>query len=359
MAELSPYIGKIKGISIQLHWSFILLLLVILVLSVYYFVIWVLLFACVLIHELTHSITSERNGVPVKKIILYPFGGGSVIDFEKVKPDTEFRVSIVGPITSLLLAALFGIAAIYAPAGIIKYTVQLLFLLNLLLGVFNLLPWLPLDGGRALRAYLQEKNSYLEATKSAVLVSNVITVLFIAGTLVYAALISGTFVYKEFIVLWDLVIALFVYGGAKEELQSAFIRENISMLHVSDAISENYVEVKKDTTIEQLYKTILKHRTHIVLFKDGNSVKLVSNLSLGKMPWKGSAMGSIRSLGTEIPQIQYGAHLYSAINKIQSEGKNTLAVMKGNRLVGVLLAQHVEFVISLYLSHKKAKEGAK
>lgn len=355
MVEISPYIGKIKGISIQLHWSFILLLLFILILSVYYFLIWVFLFACVLIHELAHSITSERNGIPVKKIVLYPFGGGSVIDFEKIKPDTEFRISIVGPITSLLLAALFGMVAIYAPAGIIRYTSQLLFLLNVLLGLFNLLPWLPLDGGRALRSYLQRKRGYYDATKSAVLVSNVVTALFIAGTVIYAALISGTFAYKEFIVLWDIIIALFVYSGAKAELQSAFVKENISSLHVSDAISRNYVEVRKDTTIPQLYKTLLRHHTHIVLFREGKAVRAVTNLSLDKLPWKGKALRGVRSLGAEIPQIQYDAQLYSAINKMQSEGTNLLAVMMGGRLVGVLLAQHAEFIIALYLSRKKAR----
>lgn len=217
MVELSPYIGSIDGIRIQLHWSFILLLLLILTLSAYYFLIWVLLFVCVLIHELTHSITSRRNGIAVKKIILYPFGGGSVIDFEKVKPETEFRISIVGPISSLLLAAVFGILAVYSPAGIVRYTVQTLFELNVFLGVFNILPWLPLDGGRALRAYLQEKRSYFEATRIAVLASNAITALFIVGTFVYVLLIPGTFFYKEFIVLWDVVLGLFVYSGAKAD----------------------------------------------------------------------------------------------------------------------------------------------
>ena len=113
MADFSPYMGSIDGIRIQLHWSFILLLLLILILSWYYFLIWVMLFACVLAHELTHSITSRRNGIAVKKIILYPFGGGSVIDFEKVSPKTEFRISIVGPLSSLMLAAIFGILAIF------------------------------------------------------------------------------------------------------------------------------------------------------------------------------------------------------------------------------------------------------
>ena len=109
-------------------------------------------------------------------------------------------------------------------------------------------------------------------------------------------------------------------------------------------------------TLPQLYKTMLVHRTHIVLFRDGGNVRYVSELSLDKMPWKGKALGGMRPMSTEMPQIDYDAQLYRAIEKIQTEGTGILAVMRKNRLVGVLLGQHAEFVISLYLSHKKALE---
>ena len=87
------------------------------------------------------------------------------------------------------------------------------------------------------------------------------TALFIAGTFVYVALVPGTFVYKEFIVLWDITLGLFIYSGAKAELQNAYIKDNISELRASDAMSRNYVEVGRSTTIPQLYRTMLKHRT--------------------------------------------------------------------------------------------------
>ena len=354
MAELSPYMGSIDGIRIQLHWSFILLLLLILFLSAYYFLIWIFLFICVLIHEMTHSITSRRNGIAVKKIILYPFGGGSVIDFEKVSPEAEFRISIVGPIASLLLAAVFGILAIYSPAGIVRYTVQTLFELNVFLGVFNILPWLPLDGGRALRSYLQEKRSYFDATRIAVQISNAVTALFILGTFVYVLLIPGTFLYKEFVVLWDITLGLFIYGGAKSELQNAYVKDNVSELRAGDAMSKNYVEVNRSMTIPQLYRTMLKHRTNVILYREGSIVKAVSDLTLDKMPWKGKALKDVMPLGKEIPQIQYNAQLFSAIDRMRTEETGMVAVMKGRQLAGVLLAQHVESVIALYLSHKRA-----
>ena len=188
----------------------------------------------------------------------------------------------------------------------------------------------------------------------AVLASNAITALFIVGTFVYVLLIPGTFFYKEFIVLWDVVLGLFVYSGAKAELQNAYIKDNVSGLHASDAMSESYVEVNKGTTIPQLYRTMLKHRTNIILYREGSAVKAVSNLTLDRIPWKDRALADVKPLGKEIPQIQYGAKLFGAIDKMRTEETGMVAVMKGKRLVGILLAQHVESVIALYLSHKRA-----
>jgi len=358
MAGLSPNIGSIMGINIQLHWSFILLLVLFLVLSPYLFLIWVLLFVCVLIHELAHSITSKKNGIEVKKIVLYPFGGGSIIDFEKVKPDLEFRISMVGPLMSLLLGVIFGIAAAYAPAGMIRYTLQLLFILNIFLGVFNLLPWLPLDGGRALRSHMQEHNDFYTATKKSVLVSNSITAIFILGTFIYVLFISGSFFYKEFIVLWDIVIALFIYNGAKQELITAYVKTHITKLHVYNAMSKNFMFVKPETRLEELYELMLKQHMHIAIYEDAGKVYVVPNLQrqqLGKMQ-RNSYMG-VSSIGVEIPYVSYYEKLYNAVQKMQLNESNMMAVKRGNKIVGLLLMQHADAIINLYISRMQQRQG--
>ena len=360
MAGFSLDIGKIDGIPIELHWTFLILLIVILFLSLYFFVLWVLLFVCVLIHELIHSITSKRNGIKVNKIVLYPFGGGSIIDFEKVSPEIEFRISIVGPIASLLLGVLFGMLVIYTPAGMIKVTVQALFLLNIFLGVFNLLPWLPLDGGRALRSYLQKKRSLLDATRIAVKLSNVVTVLFVIGTIIYVAVIpSYTFGYKEFLVFFDLIIAFFIYGGAQAELQSALIRENISDLRAIDAITRNYVIVKDTTRVSELYALLLKNKTNIVIFKKGPSIQMLSSSSLQRLlkaPGQGSTVGEF---GIALPAIKYNTSLFGAIENMRSEDKNIAVVVRSNRIIGILLMQHIESIVALHISHKSVSKKAR
>jgi Zn-dependent protease len=352
MADYSPHIGRIFGIDVELHWSFILLLVVILLLSLYYFIIWALLFVFVLLHELVHSVTSKRNGVKVKKIVLYPFGGGSIIDFDRVTPEVEFRISIVGPLASLLIASLLGIATIFTPSGILRVTMQELFLLNIFLGVFNLLPWLPLDGGRALRSYLQKGRSFLDSTRIAVKVGNVITFAFIAGTVLYAAMLNAPFAYKEFIVLWDAVIAMFIYSGAQSELQSAVIKTEIAELRVRDAVSHDYVLIKGGATLHKLYSAVLKSHKHIVIFKKGSIMMELSRIPMERSIGKATAE-TITHWAKEIPYIQYDAPLYSAVEEMRSEDAGVLAVMKAGRLSGILTAQHVESIIALYISHKR------
>ncbi|HUY69973.1 MAG TPA: site-2 protease family protein [Candidatus Baltobacteraceae bacterium] len=363
MADYSPYIGSIDGIKIQLHWSFVLLLAIVLVLSIqapFLAVIWVLLFACVLVHELTHSITSKRNKIAVKKIVLYPFGGGSIIDFENVTPEVEFRISIVGPIASLVLAGVFGLAAIFTPGGFIHYTLQILFILNLLLGVFNILPWFPLDGGRALRSYLQERTSPFRATTNAVRISNIITGIFIAGTIFYAVLIHGyTLAYREFIILWDVIIALFIYTSAKQELRAAYIRENIKGLKVSDVISRTYTMASRDTTIAKLYKMVLKANAHIIIYREGSAMKALSEASIDQIYKRGRPSHVIGKFGVEIPKVEYGMDLYKAIERMRNYNVGVAAVLRGGKIVGVLLAPHIESVIALHISGRKARQTNK
>ena len=128
MSQGSVRIGKIVGIDIELHWLFILLILFFIWLSPLLGFIWILLFVCVLIHELSHSITAIHNGIKVTKIILLPIGGASIIDQTEMDPNVEFNISIAGPIMSLALGGIFGIMVIFTPPGILTYIVQYLIL---------------------------------------------------------------------------------------------------------------------------------------------------------------------------------------------------------------------------------------
>jgi Zn-dependent protease len=112
----------------------------------------ILLYLSVLVHELSHSVVARGYGLPVRRILLYPLGGISEIEQEPQTPGREFVVSAAGPVLSLLLgAAGWGLAQVFT-AGISGSLVRQLMVANIIVGIFNLLPGLPLDGGRMLRA---------------------------------------------------------------------------------------------------------------------------------------------------------------------------------------------------------------
>jgi len=160
-------IGKIAGIEIDINVSWIVILVLLTVslatgwfpllypgwsTATYWVVSFIsalLLFVSVLLHELAHSLVARRSGLPVKNITLFIFGGVSNIEQEPKSPGVEFRMAFVGPLTSLLIGAvcyllLLPLRGTHSPLeGILFY----LAVMNILLGLFNLIPGFPLDGG--------------------------------------------------------------------------------------------------------------------------------------------------------------------------------------------------------------------
>jgi Zn-dependent protease len=164
-------IGKILGIPIEVNASWVLIFLLLTYVLAHEFesarLDWpvaqrwsvaagmvVLLFLSVLIHELSHSVVAKRRGIPVQSITLFIFGGVSRLARDPGRPTTEFTIAVVGPLSSIVLSAVFG--GLWYLVGTGDSTLEVvLFLLswtNLWLGVFNILPGYPLDGGRILRA---------------------------------------------------------------------------------------------------------------------------------------------------------------------------------------------------------------
>ncbi len=369
MVSLSPNIGKISGITIQLHWTFLALIFLAFVFlatsteGLFLFTLIIILFVCVLIHELAHSIVSQRNHIRVKKIILLPIGGASVIDMDKVKPDVEFRIAIAGPLTSIALGVVFGALWLYIPGtGFLKQGVQFLFEINILLGLFNLLPGFPLDGGRVLRSYLQRKHSFMESTRMAVRASNWVVVALILGTVAYAVVLpNATFIYREFIVFWDVIIALFLYDGARAEMQAAVVKMHTDMMKAADMMSSNYIIVKRGMSIESIYKAMLDRSTRVVLIRKGNRLMKASEKQLAKMMENHKIIipGSTAYFTTPVKRIPYNESLSKVIETMRNDEIDTLAVMKGGKLIGVMYAPNIEAALQMYLSRTSRKASKK
>ncbi len=187
-----------------------------------------LLYLSVLIHELSHSLVARGFRLPVRRILLYPLGGFSEIEQEPPTPGTEFLVSAAGPAMSLLLAGLgFAVITLFAVSGIPRIVLDRLVLANLVVGIFNMLPGLPLDGGRVLRAGLWKVTG--KAGYSTVLAAwsgRVLAVLLVGVTL---ASPSGTFGLEGY-GLWLVIIAVFMWMSAGQALRTARLRERLPAL---------------------------------------------------------------------------------------------------------------------------------
>ncbi len=214
-------VGRVAGIPIRLHWTFFLLVVFVAAVdwgsgarTVVSGLAWIVaLFASVVVHEIAHCMVARRRGAQVLGIVLFPLGGLSQLERMPTAPGDELAIAIVGPLTSLVLGMLLLVAGVAIGAHVWPPTLfagsmwARLGWLNLLLGAFNLLPALPMDGGRVLRASLERHHDHLEAT-------------LLAGRI--ARFVGLALVVVGFLLdVWLLLIGIFVLLGARAEEEAA------------------------------------------------------------------------------------------------------------------------------------------
>lgn len=254
-----------------------------------------LLFVCILLHELGHSLVGLRFGMKIRGITLFIFGGVAELDEEPKKPKIEFLMALAGPVVSLILAALFfGIEKICSqftfPIPIIA-TAHYLWIVNIAIVIFNLVPGFPLDGGRVLRAIIWHySKSISNATKitstigtgfGLILVAFGIIVLFQGG------IISG---------VWYILIGLFLSKASKISYQRLAVETALHKLKVKELMATDTIAISPDLTIHSFVKDYcLKYRHHAFPVIDAN--KLVGFLSL--------------DIVTQIPQEEWGKYSVS------------------------------------------------
>ena len=265
-------IGTIAGIEIRVHWSwFAIFLLLTWWLSEGFFqevygnwsatqawvvsVVAVLLFfSSVLLHELSHSLVARRLGLPVRNITLFIFGGVSSLGAEPTSARQEFQVAIVGPLTSFALGiACAGLAAIAygfgeedsPSAAVVEY----LAFINLSVGVFNLLPGFPLDGGRVLRATLWARSgNMLNATRWASNAGTVISFGLIAAGVLSTLL--GNFING----VWFIVIGWFLRNASESSYQQLLFRQTLGGRKVGEIVNRHFQSAPPDISLEQLVR---------------------------------------------------------------------------------------------------------
>jgi Zn-dependent protease/CBS domain-containing protein len=235
-----------------------------------------LFFVSVLVHELSHALEARRRGLEVPRITLFLFGGVSEMVREPDHARDELWIALAGPMASFGLAVGFGAVAWALPApappllhGVFEYLAWV----NAALGVFNLLPGLPLDGGRVLRALVWWRTGSLRrASAIAARTGEGLAIgLMVLGGL---EILGGAFVGG----VWLILIGLFVRGLAGASHRGLVLRESLEGVRVADAMTRDVVQVPADLTIRSLVDDFILTRGHraFPVQEDGRVVGLVS-----------------------------------------------------------------------------------
>lgn len=214
------------------------------------FVFAVLLYASVLVHELAHAVVARMYGLPVRRIVLYVLGGVSEIEREAPTPGREFWIAFAGPLFSLLLAAGgFGLYLFTEPRTVVGELLFQLWIANLLVGAFNLLPGLPLDGGRLLRAGVWKVTGRpFAGSVAAAWGGRVLALLVVALPFLITWWAGGRL--SPWSVVWGFVLGGFMWMGASDALRSARVRERIPRLRARD-LARSSVTVSADTPLAE------------------------------------------------------------------------------------------------------------
>jgi Zn-dependent protease len=185
-----------------------------------------LLYVSVLVYELAHCVVALRFGLPVRRVLLYPLGGYSEIEQEPGTPGREVAVSAAGPAISLVLAGIGYLLQLAVRSGLAHHLIAQLFLANLIVGIFNLLPGLPLDGGRIFRAGVWKiTGRQLTATVAAAWAGRVLAIILAGLALVSQRTSATSFISLYWI--WLLIIAAFIWWQSTQAIRAAKIRERL------------------------------------------------------------------------------------------------------------------------------------
>lgn len=220
-----------------------------------------LLFASVLLHELGHSLVALRYRIPIGQITLFIFGGVAQMRKEPPHPRAEFLIAIAGPLVSFVLAgiSLGGVAVLESfPAESSLHGLMalgtLLGMVNTQLGLFNLLPGFPLDGGRALRAGLWAwSKDYYRATSQAALVGLLFGVTFgLFGALLVVGALSGmTSSALASSGGWIVLLGAFLFTAARGSRKQAAIRASLASVPVRELMVGNVVALSPELSLEE------------------------------------------------------------------------------------------------------------
>ena len=278
----------------------------------------------ILIHELSHVFVAQALGGKVRRITLMMLGGASEITNLPEKPYGELKMAIIGPIVSLFLGLILYVISNSVNQANVSFFTYWVGTLNIGLGIFNLLPAFPTDGGRVLRSLLEARMGKIKGTRVAVRVSNAFSLFFAAVGLLQVNLLL-------------LLIALFIYSAAKSEWFMLSAEDALKGMKVSDLIVESPSVSDEQTLSEAAQVMFRSHHTAIPVKTANDSYAILDAATLERIPQ--SAWDDIPVAKAEITvprSVEIDEPLENALKTVLSSGAAGVPVTDHRELKGVI-----------------------
>jgi Zn-dependent protease/predicted transcriptional regulator len=303
-----------------------------------------LLFASVLVHELSHAALARRAGVPVPRIRLFLFGGVSEMASEPPDARAEIRIAAAGPLTSLALAFLFwGLSRTAFPASLPggRAVAEYLAAINLALALFNLLPGFPLDGGRILRAWLwKSRGDLLSATRTAGRAGSIVGYSLMGVglvNLVFGGNLGG---------VWMILIGMFLNQAASQSYQTVLLRDTLSGCRVKELMSRPVITVPDHASLEELVNDYFYRHPHgsFPVASDDRLAGMVSLEQLKSVPredWTRTPVRQIMTPAEALHPLDPDEDCVTALERMIRGDVGRLPVVAGGRILGILSRRDV------------------
>jgi len=296
-----------------------------------------LVFVSVLIHELAHSLVAIRQGEKVRSITLFILGGVAQITEEPKQPSKEFVMALAGPLSSLFLAGIFFILALFL-RGIsepLYASISYLAIINTILAIFNLLPGFPMDGGRVLRSILWKITGNLKkATRIASLAGQAFAFLLIFGGIlqILRANISG---------FWLIFIGWFLHSAAVRGYQQVMVETMLRGVRAEDLMVKDFKTVTDNISVQDLVDDyIFKEKERVFLVSANGDLRGIVCLedvkATPREKWATTTVGEIMTPREKLEAVSPDTDGSKVLNSLTAKEIHQVPVMKGEKIAGII-----------------------
>ncbi|MEF8855691.1 MAG: site-2 protease family protein [Haloarculaceae archaeon] len=300
------------------------------------------LFASVGVHELGHAAMARQYGIETESITLWILGGLASLQEMPREWSREFWVAVAGPATSVALGLVAYLGLVLAPASapVLTFILGWLFVTNLILAAFNLLPAFPMDGGRVLRALLGRKRPYADATRIAASVGKGFAIFFaVVGVLAFSPIL--------------VLLALFIYVAGSSESRIVALEAALEGVHARDVLDREPATVDADVTVESLVDRMLTERqTTYTVLEAGEVVGVVALEKLKRVEDEaGTTVGEVMDAG--VTEVAPETPAFDVL--VSMEGETGVAVVLDED--GTVLGQITATSLGSFLQFRREAGG--